>query len=106
MSLPKATTSTSLLAILKALDKSIRAAAEAHRKLEASHRRCAKLADQAVRTAKRAGSKRTIASQSAELEQMRKLQMAMQRENTMFTSISNVLKSKHDTAKNAIGNIR
>ena len=38
--------------------------------------------------------------------QMIKLQMAMQRENTIFTSVSNVLKTRHDTAKNAISNVR
>jgi len=47
-----------------------------------------------------------IASMSAQNSQMLQVQMAMQRENTMFSSISNVLKTKHDTAKNAIGNIR
>ncbi|MFO0593866.1 MAG: hypothetical protein U0228_01140 [Myxococcaceae bacterium] len=47
-----------------------------------------------------------IAQMSAQNAQMMQVQMAMQRENTMFTSISNVLKTKHDTAKNAIGNIR
>lgn len=34
------------------------------------------------------------------------VQMAMQRENQVFTSVSNVLKTRHDTAKNAIGNIK
>jgi hypothetical protein len=32
--------------------------------------------------------------------------MNMQRENTIFTSVSNVLKLRHDTAKNSIGNVR
>ncbi len=35
-----------------------------------------------------------------------KIQMRMQNENRLFTSISNVLKTRHDTAKNSIGNIR
>jgi hypothetical protein len=47
-----------------------------------------------------------IAQMSAQNAQMMQVQMAMQRENTTFTSISNVLKTKHDTAKNAISNIR
>lgn len=38
--------------------------------------------------------------------QMMKLQMAMQRENLVFTSVSNVLKTRHDTAKNSISNVR
>lgn len=47
-----------------------------------------------------------IAEMSRQNSQMLQVQMAMQRENTMFSSISNVLKTKHDTAKNSIGNIR
>lgn len=34
------------------------------------------------------------------------LQLAMQRENLVFTSVSNVLKTRHDTAKNSINNVR
>lgn len=34
------------------------------------------------------------------------VQIAMQRENQVFTSVSNVLKTKHDTVKNSISNIR
>lgn len=38
--------------------------------------------------------------------QLMQVQMAMQRENTVFTSISHVLKTRHDTAKNSIANVR
>lgn len=48
----------------------------------------------------------SIADMSAQNAQMLNVQIAMQRENTMFSSISNVLKTKHDTAKNSVGNIR
>ena len=34
------------------------------------------------------------------------LQEMMQRENQVFTSVSNVLKTRHDTVKNSISNIR
>jgi hypothetical protein len=37
--------------------------------------------------------------------QMLQVQIAMQRENQMFTSVSNVLKTKHDTVKNSISNV-
>lgn len=47
-----------------------------------------------------------IASMSAMNSQMLQVQIAMQRENSQFTSISNVLKTKHDTQKNSISNIR
>lgn len=35
-----------------------------------------------------------------------KLQNDMQQENRQFTTLSNVMKTKHDTAKNAINNVR
>src|SRR6476646_2756074 len=38
--------------------------------------------------------------------QYRQLQRQMQNENRTFTSVSNVLKTRHDTAKNSISNIR
>lgn len=34
------------------------------------------------------------------------MQVAMQKENQVFSTISNVLKTRHDSAKNSIGNIR
>ena len=34
------------------------------------------------------------------------LQQKMQSENRKFTTISNIMKTKHDTAKNAINNVR
>jgi hypothetical protein len=37
---------------------------------------------------------------------MMKIQIAMQRENTVFSTLSNILKVRHDTQKNSIGNIR
>lgn len=38
--------------------------------------------------------------------QFLQLQQDMQADNRKFTTISNVMKTKHDTAKNAINNIR
>ncbi len=38
--------------------------------------------------------------------QMMQVQIQMQRENQVFSSVSNVLKTKHDTVKNSISNIR
>jgi hypothetical protein len=34
------------------------------------------------------------------------LQSQMQNENRQFTAVSNIMKTKHDTVKNSIGNIR
>lgn len=48
----------------------------------------------------------SIAEMTRQNAQMMQVQIAMQRENQMFTSVSNVLKTKHDTVKNSISNIR
>lgn len=45
-------------------------------------------------------------SMFAEQKKLLGLQVAMQKENQVFTTISNVLKTRHDSAKNSIGNIR
>ena len=34
------------------------------------------------------------------------LQQKMQADNRQFTTLSNIMKTKHDTAKNAINNVR
>lgn len=47
-----------------------------------------------------------LAEMSRQSSQMLGVQLAMMRENLMFTSISNILKTKHDTLKNIISNIR
>ncbi len=47
-----------------------------------------------------------LASMQSDNAQMLQVQIAMQRENQVFSSVSNVLKTKHDTVKNSIGNIR
>ncbi len=47
-----------------------------------------------------------LASASSENAKLLQVQIQMQRENQVFTSVSNVLKTKHDTVKNSIGNIR
>jgi hypothetical protein len=60
-------------------------------------------------TAALTGASMALKSLTYELEsetQMLKLQQAMQRENLVFTSVSNVLKTRHDTAKNSISNVR
>lgn len=47
-----------------------------------------------------------VAAMTQENSKMLQVQMAMQRENQVFSSVSNVLKTKHDTVKNSISNIR
>jgi hypothetical protein len=52
----------------------------------------------------------TIAGGLAEMQndnmKMMEIQIAMQRENTVFSTLSNILKVRHDTQKNSISNIR
>ncbi|HSP79279.1 MAG TPA: hypothetical protein VLQ93_12160 [Myxococcaceae bacterium] len=45
-------------------------------------------------------------SMFSEQKKLLGVQISMQRENQVFSTISNVLKTRHDTSKNAIGNIR
>ena len=81
-------------------------------KLLASVREVTKLAADASKTGA-AGEKKLLEaiqnmeemSQSFNLQYLQ-LQQQMQDENRRFTLLSNVMKTKHDTAKNAIGNIR
>ncbi|MBL8917704.1 MAG: hypothetical protein JNJ54_02495 [Myxococcaceae bacterium] len=47
-----------------------------------------------------------ISGMSGEMSNMLRLQYQMQRENMTYTSISNVMKGKHDTVKNTIQNAR
>ncbi len=47
-----------------------------------------------------------LVNSSSESTKLLNLQIAMQRENQVFSSVSNVLKTRHDTVKNSIGNIR
>jgi hypothetical protein len=47
-----------------------------------------------------------LAAMTQQNAEMMKVQMAVQQENQMFSSVSNVLKTKHDTVKNTISNVR
>ncbi len=53
-----------------------------------------------------AANNSSISEGAAQMQQMIDVQVQMQRENQMFTSISNVLKTRHETAKNSISNVR
>jgi hypothetical protein len=52
------------------------------------------------------GGDAALAHSMDENREMLNLQIAMQRENTVFTTVSNVLKVRHDTVKNSISNVR
>jgi hypothetical protein len=53
-----------------------------------------------------AGMNADLIQSQKENGELIKVQMSLQRENQVFTSVSNVLKTRHDTVKNSIGNIR
>lgn len=57
-------------------------------------------------TGNTAANNSSISEGAAQMQQMIDVQIQMQRENQMFTSISNVLKTRHETAKNSISNVR
>lgn len=48
----------------------------------------------------------SLSGMQADNIKMMELQIKMQRENTVFSTLSNILKVRHDTQKNSIGNIR
>ena len=120
-----AKSSITLIGQIMAISSEIDKAAEALAQLDAHAKRLQALqvtvaetmgkhsaqVDELVRKAE------TGASQSAALARLRvlgesanssflKLQTRMQRENQAFTAVSNVLKTRHDTVKNSIGNIK
>jgi hypothetical protein len=53
-----------------------------------------------------AGLQSMIAQNAQQNAQLLGVQQQMQRENVMFTTVSNVLKTRHDTVKNSISNVR
>jgi predicted nuclease of restriction endonuclease-like (RecB) superfamily len=74
-----------------------------------------KKADNLATLAARSNTTRQQIAQAArQLQQMQKsyslqylqLQQKIQTENREYTMVSNIMKTKHDTAKNAINNIR
>jgi hypothetical protein len=79
--------------VFKAMNERSAVVARAFRKAEAGALQANVLAD--LRAAEESASSKLL-----------KLQMQMQRENRVFTSVSNILKTRHDTAKSSIGNVR
>lgn len=47
-----------------------------------------------------------LSDSASELGRMLQVQMQVQKENQVFTTVSNVLKTRHDTVKNTISNVR
>ena len=47
-----------------------------------------------------------LVQSQADNAKLMQVQIAMQRENQVFTTVSNVLKTRHDTVKNTISNVR
>jgi hypothetical protein len=98
----------SVISCLETISTALDDIADANTKLVGQHQRIQALFARFQRVARAragaaAGKPREPAREAAE---MLKIQIAMQRENALFTSISNIVKARHDTAKNSIGNLR
>lgn len=79
------------------------------RRFAAQHRRLVAAAEKLVTLRAAAQGKPTAALKQAEMSfnlQYLQLQSQMQHENRSYTAISNIMKTKHDTVKNAISNVR
>jgi len=81
--------------------------AEAARKLNAAVEQSLKIAGGKKLDAEMAQSLRSLQDTSMSFNlQYLQLQSQMQNENWSYTAISNIMKTKHDTVKNSISNIR
>lgn len=93
-----------IASVLGAMQEDHRQLVQSQEKLVATARQIGSLFEA---LSKQLGATRPSDPQLLKLQQeYMKLQMAMQRENLVFTSVSNVLKTKHDTAKHSISNVR
>ncbi len=100
---------------LAALERSHRGLEEAALKLADLYAKLAAKAEEVSKLAAQVGNDRpqlvAAARQLQELQmsfnlQYLQLQNSMQNENRQFTMVSNIMKTKHDTVKNSISNIR
>lgn len=104
------------IAGLKAQSKSLTAAyrmkptaaltTEEKAKVQDYDRWLRKQSEKARELADRGGAATTKAMQQSFNQQYLTLQTQMQRENRQYSAISNIMKTKHDAAKNAISNVR
>ena len=113
-----AKTIAELQADQNALDSSHRAYVANAEKLLRQYALLAKRAEEVTKTAADVkGGKADSAPLRSAIQRMHETQMsfnlqylqlqsAMQHENRSYTAISNIMKTKHDTVKNSIGNIR
>jgi translation elongation factor EF-1beta len=100
---------------LRALDESdadLAALAEINERMAANADRFAVLAAELVADLASSQAQLLEATKQMQETQMSfnlqylQLQQKMQNENRQFTAVSNILKTKHDTVKNSISNIR
>jgi hypothetical protein len=92
------------------LDKAHHAHRDAAEKLSALYAELSRKVDAVVKAqpgaAMQAAVKELQQAQATFNLQYQQLQQRMQNENRQYTTISNVLKTKHDTVKNSINNVR
>ncbi|MGA8184001.1 MAG: hypothetical protein WB819_10210 [Terriglobia bacterium] len=100
---------------LEQLDKIHADTVELNKKLSALYSGLQKKADNLAKLAARSSTTRQqLAEAARQLREMQRsysvqylqLQQEMQSENRRYTMLSNIMKTRHDTAKNAINNVR
>jgi hypothetical protein len=104
------------IAALKAQSKSLTAAArlkpsatlsaEEKARVQDYDRWLRKQSEKTRELAERGGAATTRPMQESFNQQYLTLQAQMQRENRQYSAISNIMKTKHDTVKNSISNVR
>ncbi len=104
-----------LFAFLTEMDKSHSKTVQLNEKMSAIYFALSKKIEEVGKRASGAGgSEAQLVQAIKQLEEMQRnfnlqylqLQNAMQNENRQFTMVSNIMKTKHDTVKNSINNIR
>lgn len=120
--MPKRTTPalTNVVSCLKTVAAALDDIAEANKQLALHQKRMQVLLSEFLRVVQKGAKQQALASRAAGVKsgstartmpatlsaELLAVQMSMQRENQVFSSVSNVLKTRHDTVKNSIGNIR
>ena len=112
---------TQLIRVVEELESDLKGLKKSHENLRISALKLGSLFDslskkveEAGQLAQSGGDTSALLQATKEMQEMNmsfnlqylNLQKNMQDENRQFTMISNIMKTKHDTAKNAINNVR
>ena len=112
-------TLTNVVSCLKTVTAALDDIAEANKQLVLRQKRMQVLLSEFMRVVQKGAKQQALASRAPGAKsrsaagnmpatvssQPLAVQISMRRENQAFSSVSNVLKTRHDTAKNSIGNV-